>query len=504
MTGVVDLRLVPAALTAWLVTAAGITWGTGPVLSVVFVAVAVLWWLAGRCLGGRVPGLRAAVAGVAGVAAVGAGFGLAAGLRSDAALQHPLTRLVGATVEVTVTPTESPRAVGGGRLVFPADLVDAGAGGTGGRVVVFGSAHEFAGLTAGRPARFRARVASPRRRDLTVSALTATSRPEFGQASAVQRAAAVVRDRLASAAREVLPTEQSALLPGLVLGDTSAIPAAVVAQFRTAGLTHLTAVSGANVTIVCGAVLLSAALIGPRAAAALAAVALLAFVVVVQPSASVLRAAVMGSVALVAVFSARRRHAIPALSATVIVLMLTAPQLSVDIGFALSVSATAALALLAPVWSARLVDRGWPKPIADAVALATAAQLVTAPLIAAISGKFSLVAVLANICVAPVIPPITLLGTAAAVLCPVWPAAAGLLLRFTGPELWWLLTVARTAGSIPGAAVPVPAGWAGLLVVGASVVVSVLLWRHRWFRWVAGGAGLCAVAWSLSGLVGAT
>ena len=70
-------------------------------------------------------------------------------------------------------------------------------------------------------------------------------------------------------------------------------------------LTHLTAVSGANVTIVCGAVLLTAALVGPRVAATAAIIALIAFVAVVQPSASVLRAAVMGGIALFAILSRR-------------------------------------------------------------------------------------------------------------------------------------------------------------------------------------------------------
>ena len=114
--------------------------------------------------------------------------------------------------------------------------------------------------------------------------------------------------------------------------------------------------------------------------------ALIAFVVVVQPSASVLRAAVMGAITLFAVVSQRRRQAIPALSACVLVLMIAAPELAVDVGFALSVSATAALVVIAPVWSRRLVDRGWPKPLADAVSVAAAAQLVTAPLVAGMSG----------------------------------------------------------------------------------------------------------------------
>ena len=189
-------------------------------------------------------------------------------------------------------------------------------------------------------------------------------------------------------------------------------------------------------------------------AVALAALALVAFVVVVQPSASVLRAAVMGGITLLAVVSHRRRQAIPALSASVIVLMIAAPELAVDVGFALSVSATAALVVIAPVWSRRLVDRGWPKPLADAVSVAVAAQLVTAPLVAGISGTFSVVSVAANLAVAVVIPPITVVGTAAAALCPLWPAGAQLLIRFTGPELWWLLRVARWAAGVPGASVP--------------------------------------------------
>lgn len=114
----------------------------------------------------------------------------------------------------------------------------------------------------------------------------------------------------------------------------------------------------------CGAVLFSARLIGPRAAVALAAVALVAFVIVVQPTASVLRAAVMGAIALAGMLSSRRRQAIPALSATVLVLMAVAPQLAVDVGFALSVLATAAWSSSRrpghAAWSAGAGPGRWP------------------------------------------------------------------------------------------------------------------------------------------------
>ena len=292
------------------------------------------------------------------------------------------------------------------------------------------------------------------------------------------------------------------MLPALVLGDTSTLNAQTMAEFRASGLTHLTAVSGANVTVVCGAVLMSAALFGPRLAVALAAVALVAFVIVVQPSASVLRAAVMGAITLLAVVSHRRRQAIPVLSASVIVLMIAAPELSVDVGFALSVAATAALVVIAPVWSRRLVERGWPKPLADAVSVAVAAQLVTAPLVAGISGAFSVLAVIANLAVAAVIPPITVVGTAAAALNPLWPSGAQLLIRFTGPELWWLLRVARWAAGVPGASIRVPSGLLGVVCVAVASVAAVVAWRWRAVRIGAGLAAMCLLAWTLSGLSG--
>ncbi|WP_448420935.1 ComEC/Rec2 family competence protein [Mycolicibacterium sp. XJ1819] len=502
-----DLRLVPAALTSWAVTAAGILWQhTGALASAVAAVVltAVAGWWGGRRSehhehrdGHRVGRIGA---GVLAVAFVAAAFSVAVWLRVDDLRDHPVAQRYGTVAAVVATPSESPRALAGGRMMFRATLQRLDGHPTGGRVVVFASSRTFAELVAGRPVAFRARVARPTRRDLTVAVLTAVGRPTYGQAAPIHRAANGIRAELADAAREGLPAEQAAVLPALVLGDTSAVSTEAAAQFRASGLTHLTAVSGANVTIVCGAVLISAALLGPRVAVGLAAVALVAFVVVVQPSASVLRAAVMGAITLLAVASHRRRQAIPALSATVLVLMITSPELAVDVGFALSASATAALVVIAPVWSRRLVGRGWPKPLADAASVAVAAQLVTAPLVAGIAGTFSVVAVAANLAVCMVIPPITVLGTAAAALGELWPTGAAVLIRFTGPELWWLLRVARWASSVPGSSIPVPAGVAGVVTVAAIGVAVVVAWRWWWVRAAACGAALCLVAWTVAGL----
>jgi competence protein ComEC len=499
-----DLRLVPAALTSWAVTAAGILWQTSGLVAATVVALVatagVGWWGNGR----NEPDTdrRSIGAGVAAVAVVGAAFAIAIALRVDAQRHHPIAERYGASAAVVVTPTESPRALGGNRTMFRASLRALDGQVTTGNVVVFASAADFADLTAGRPVGFRARISRPTRRDLTVAVLSPTDKPAWGDASPVHRAAHHIRTRFAEEARSALPAAQAAMLPALVLGDTSSLSQQTTAEFRASGLTHLTAVSGANVTIVCGAVLLTAGLVGPRMAVALAAVALVAFVVVVQPSASVLRAAVMGGITLLAVASHRRRQAIPVLSASVIVLMVASPELAVDVGFALSVSATAALVVIAPVWSRRLVGRGWPKPLADAVSVAVAAQLVTAPLVAGISGTFSVVSVAANLAVAVVIPPITVAGTTAAALCPLWPAGAELLIRFTGPELWWLLHVARWAAGVPGASVPVPSGLLGVVTIAAAGVAAVVSWRWRWVRIATCGALMCLLAWTVSGTVG--
>lgn len=495
---------MPAALTSWMVTAAGIWWSVGNVVgslcAVGSAFGALLWWAGHRQRRGP-SRMRAIGVGLVAVGVVGAGFGFAIALRVSAVAHHPITAAFGTAAVMTVTPSESAVSVGRTRLMFRATLQRLGHDKISGRVVVFAPARDFSEVMVGQPVQFRARITRPIRHDLTVTKLNATGKPTMGRAGPVYRAAHAVRTAFAATARHVLPADQAAMLPGLVLGDISAVTAVANREFRAAGLTHLTAVSGANVTIVCGAVLFSSRLIGPRLAVGLAAAALLVFVIVVQPTASVLRAAVMGAITLAGVLSSRRRQALPALSGTVLVLMVTAPQLAVDVGFALSVVATAALVVIAPVWSRRLVAADWPKPMADAVCVACAAQLVTDPLIAGISGRVSLVAAAANIAVEAVIPPITVLGSAAATLCLFWPAGAQLLIRFTGPEVWWVLHTAHWAAAVPAAGVPVPSGPPGVLLVAATTVLAVVLWRWRWFRaaMVVAAAGL--LTWSLSGLL---
>ena len=233
-----DLRLVPAALTAWSVSAAAIVWHPGAAVVAGLGAVGSTW-LAARWGNGDGAGVTAAVLAVA---AVAAGFAVAVGLRVYQVEHHPVSRLYGGTATVEVVPAETPRTIKGGRLMFGAVLRRIDQAPMSGRVLVF-TPPGFAEVGPGRPATFRAGVGRPDRRDLSVAVLAASGQPSLGEASAVQRIAQQIRTGFAEAARVVLPADQAAMLPALVLGDTSAVTGTTIAQFRTSGLTHLSVLS---------------------------------------------------------------------------------------------------------------------------------------------------------------------------------------------------------------------------------------------------------------------
>ena len=228
------------------------------------------------------------------------------------------------------------------------------------------------------------------------------------------RAAEAVRAALRASVRE-RPDDQRALVPALVVGDDARMDAALVDDFRTTGLTHLTAVSGTNLTLLVGFVLVLARWLGVRGRG-LRAVALLGiggFLLLARAEPSVVRAAAMGTVALVGLGSNGLRRGTRALGVAVVVLLVTDPWLASSVGFALSVLATAGILLLAPPWRDALA-RWLPRWAAEAIAVPAAAQLACTPVVAAISGQVSLVAVVANLVVAPAVAPATVLGLGAA------------------------------------------------------------------------------------------
>lgn len=320
------------------------------------------------------------------------------------------------------------------------------------------------------------RPADPGRYEAGTLAASSAPGPADG-GSGVESAAKDLRSRFVSAAAFLAP-DAAGLLPGMVRGDTSALDEGLENAMKTVGMTHLTAVSGANCSLVLGALLLACRRMRmprvPAAAAALAGLGM--FVVLVGPDASVLRAAVMGAVAVAALAGGRSGRGLSFLCLAVTGLLLVDPGMGGSFGFLLSVLATLGIIAL----GRRIID--WipariPRWAAAAVAVPLSAQLLCGPVIVLLQPQFSTYSLLANVAVAPLVAPVTLLGTVAvplAVLAP-WPAT--LLIAVAGTFSAGVAGIARFSSQLPGASLPWPEGLSGLL---SMLLLSVLTFIATW------------------------
>ncbi len=342
---------------------------------------------------------------------------------------------------------------------------------------------QWAGAQVGSRVRLVGRLAASQSSgDVVVAVVQAFGPPETVEAARIWwRVAERVRQGLREAVDDRAPGP-GGLLPSLVVGDTSRLPAQVVEDLRVSGLTHLTAVSGANVAIVTGSALWLAVALGllRRARLIVAAAALAAFVVLARPEPSVVRAAGMGAVMLAGLLTSRGSRGVPALCTAVIVLLVVDPWLARSAGFALSVAATAALLLLAPAWAARL-GTFMPRPLALALAAPAAAQAACGPLVILLQPQVSTVAVPANLLAEPAVLPATVLGVLAALLALLWPGGAELVAAAGCVATWWITQVAHRAAALPMAQVAWPEGVRGalLLAVATAAVVALTLSAGR-------------------------
>lgn len=273
------------------------------------------------------------------------------------------------------------------------------------------------------------------------------------------------------------PLEPRALVPALVDGDDAAIPDDLDEDFRRSGLTHLLAVSGTNLTIVLASVLAVARVVGVRRRwwSLLAVLAVVGFVLVARPEPSVLRAAAMGIVGVVAL-GIGAAGGVRALSVAVIGLLAIDPWLGRSPGFVLSVCATAGIVVLAPLFVERM--RWCPRWVAVALAVPLAAQVACTPALVALSGEVSLVAVLANLVAGPAVAPTTVAGLLGGLAWLVWEPLGSMSGTVAAFGARWIVAVGRTAGGLEGAAVDWEGPW-WLSLVALPVSVVVLWWMLR-------------------------
>ncbi len=273
--------------------------------------------------------------------------------------------------------------------------------------------------------------------------------------------------------------DAGALIPGMVLGDTSKQSELFKNSMKRSGLTHLVAVSGANFAIVSSFVLWIMQFIFKKIPARLSATALflVAFIALVRPSPSVLRAAAMAAVLLVAQATKKGRDSLPALGFAIAAVVVIDPWQARDAGFALSVMATAGLLLFAPLVVEKF-SQWMPTKIAQGLAPPIAAIIFCSPIIVSLSGYLAPMSVIANLLAAPFVAPITIVGFIAALLSPIIPLVSIILI--------WLIR-------FPAAAIALIAHWGSTFpvltlrtgTVGFALIAgfTLLMWLlKKWFK----------------------
>lgn len=353
-----------------------------------------------------------------------------------------------------------------------------------------------------------------------LSGATIFPAPAYGTGSnAVTRTAAepylsTLKEQLRTRALDALGTESAALVLGTAYGDDSLMSSTAREEYKLSGLSHITAVSGANIAIVfLGAYRLVLAIrpyrfastyllfrslrqrlrgrvaghslprhpaqphqhahlqqptapnahalpplvhrlstfaIPHRVMVLCGVAAVLAYAMLLDSEGSVIRSLAMGLLGAYAMLRGSGRQSLAALQTTVLMCLLAAPHLAVDIGFALSVTATSALILLGPPLI-RLLMRVMPVFCAEMLAAPIVASLWCTPLILAMSGKVPLYSVPANLVAAPLAPLSMLAGLAALGLMLLGlPALADVCLRAGGLAAQGIEWAAHTAAHAPG------------------------------------------------------
>ena len=299
--------------------------------------------------------------------------------------------------------------------------------------------------------------------------------------------------------RKLIPAgDAGSLIPGLILGDTSLQSAEFTNQMRRVGFSHLTAVSGANFALVAGFILWLMQFFLKKIHARLwvTGIVLLFFILLVRPTPSVLRAAVMALVLLIAKYRGDRSLGLPALGAAIATLILLDPFQAIDPGFALSVLATAGILILSPKLVELLSAKLRWRVVAEAVAIPISATLFCTPVIVALSGQLSLITILANVLASPVIAPITVIGFISAILASITPFIATILISITLPLAKWIVWLCNTGSNFPVlqfssfiffifiltlfGAVVIRKNWIAILIVASLILAQLTYSRVTW------------------------
>src|SRR5215213_2434770 len=294
-----------------------------------------------------------------------------------------------------------------------------------------------------------------------------------------------IRERASAGLGRGMPSREAALARGFVLGEDEEVDARTEEDFRRAGLSHLLAVSGQNVTLLA---LLAMPLLGAlgiqlreRLVWILALIAV--YVPVAGAGPSIQRAGVMGAMGLLATLGGGRASRLYALALAAVVTLAIDPGIAGDVGWQLSFAAVLGILLLASPLRERLLgvlgNGRWRRALAEGVAVTVAATLATAPLIAFHFETLSTTTLVANVLALPAVAPAMWLGMCAAALAQL-PGVP--LAPLNGVDALLLAYVAQVAEwcAAPGwAELRVHIDGTGLLVAYLGLGLALLVFWRR-------------------------
>jgi competence protein ComEC len=297
--------------------------------------------------------------------------------------------------------------------------------------------------------------------------------------------------------------DAKALVGGLAIGERDLLSPEMAENMKTLSLTHLVAVSGANLAIVMGVVYLltAACALSRNTRFVTALLVMVAYVLVVGPESSVLRSATMATFVVVGLWLGRGTKPIISLAWAVIFLLAIDPGLATDFGFSLSALATVGLLTMAlPIYN--WLSRYMPRLIAIGIAASFSAQLATTPVLLMLQPSIPIYSVLANLIVEPVVAPVTVLGILALILAYPLPVLSSALSYVASLGTWWITLVATEVSGWPAARVHFVAGPVGVALASLIVLLSLGLYQKRLSKYRTGiaaslvGIMLFSASWS--------
>jgi len=300
----------------------------------------------------------------------------------------------------------------------------------------------------------------------------------------VRAAATDLRIALEESLQRSLPEPEASLGAGIAFGRDAYLPRDLYDDFRTTGLAHLVAVSGSNVSLVGALAFFTLTpLVGRRWAITPAAFLIVSYVLVAGMSGSVVRAGIMALVFLGGAALGRQQSSLPALGVAAIVMTAVQPEAAQDLGFQMSLAATAGLIVFGP-WIRYLLDRGLdavrlqgavPGVVVQAAALTLSATIATVPIMWVNFGQMSLVGPFANMVAGPIFAVTFVLSLLTAVVGLFWADGGWLLGLLAYYPLAGLVWLGESAATVPGAAVSAPEV-SGTFALGGYAVMGAAAW----------------------------